>query len=483
MGAAAFAPAVSLPASIPRADPFEAFDADPLAFLAEARRAHGDVVALVEDRPVFSRAERCAGAIAVFGADNQRAVLSSMETFGMPVSVGERYRFPPPLANLNTGLFSMRGEKHRARQQLLVSLLHAWVLDDHHAALRAGCRAFLAGLRPGRPFHLLDEMRRFSLHVSSRLVFGSSPRGAVALGTQIQAYFQGRRAYATFRGAGGDEARAELLALGTAIDGAIRDRLARCLRHGGPPRSLLARLAAQSAAHGLSEDELVAHGNILFTSGSEPVAVALTWTLLVLSQLPSIRRALRRELAGAKTGGRTPGAAALRALPLLDAVVRESLRLLPPNAIMVRLTAAPATLTGHALPAGCEVLLCPFVSHRDPDRFPDPRSFSPGRWAQAKPTAFEYLPFGAGARYCVGQKLAADTLRLGLAVLLGRYDVVLDGDQDVDWIMNVNLMPANDPVMVLRAPAAGAIARGGRLGGPVAGLLDLPAAPSHPQRP
>ena len=136
----------------------------------------------------------------------------------------------------------------------------------------------------------------------------------------------------------------------------------------------------------LSEDELVAHANVLFMSSSEPIAVALTWTFLILSQLPELRRALRRELDHMSPDGDVPHASRLAQLPLLDAVVSETLRLLPPNALMVRLTTRPARLHELQLPERCEVVVCPFLAHRDPERFARPDTFLPSRWSNTKPS-------------------------------------------------------------------------------------------------
>ncbi len=457
---------MSLPGSLPRAGPVSKFRGDPLAYLLAARREHGDVVAAAEGQALLSGARRCEGAVAAFGPEHTRAVLTDAETFGMPVSVSERYAFPPALANLNSGLFSMRGEKHKQRQQLLSSLLGAGVVDEYREQIGAGCDAFLESWAPGKTISLLSEMRRFALHVSGRLIFGSGPEEGP--GAPIQRYFQLRRAYSARRGAGGQTARTELFAAGARVDEALREALGRYRRE-PEPRCLLARLARGAREADLSEDELVAHGNILFMSSSEPVAVALTWTVLVLSQLPELRRRLRQELAGLQG---TPGAAELRRLPLVDAVVRESLRVLPPNAIMVRLTTRETQLGGHALPAGCEVLLSPFVSHRDPERFPEPDAFLPRRCEGFRPTGFEYLPFGSGARYCVGRVVAQDTLRVAVATFLSRFDVALAHDQAIDWEVNVNLTPG-EPVMELSVPAAGEVSGSAHAGGSFRRLLDI----------
>jgi cytochrome P450 len=142
---------------------------------------------------------------------------------------------------------------------------------------------------------------------------------------------------------------------------------------------------------------------------------------------------------------------------------------------MVRITTRPAMLGGIELPEGCEIVLSPFVAHRDPARFASPEEFRPLRWRELRPSPFEYFPFGAGGHACVGRGLALQLMREVLASLITRHDLVLDGNQSIDWRLHIMFMPANDPVMAVHAP--GAAAAGGVLGGPVAELLQF--GPMH----
>lgn len=468
----------ALPASIPRATEISELRDDPLGFLARSRSRLGDVVLISDAGPIFSRAPDCVGAVAVFGAKHNRAVLSDIDVFGMPVSVARRHPLPDKLVNLNFGLFSMRGEQHAQHQRLLARVLNARSIEEHHPSVAAGLEAFAQYWRPGEEIGLLGEMRRLALLVSSRLLFGDEDEEGLVLGSLVQEYFQLRREYASPSGGGCQPAEAELIALGAELDSGLRRHI-RAHRRGAPASvgGILAKLTHLPLEPGrsLSEDELVAHGNVLFMSASEPIAVALTWTLLILSQLPGLRGALRRELAAASLEGDIPHVSQLSQLTLLDSVVSESLRLLPPDALMVRLTTEPVSLEDLQLPARCELVLCPFLAHRDPTRFPRPNEFVPGRWNGVKPSPFEYFPFGSGGRYCMGRHLAAYMIKTAIAFLLRRYDLVLSKDQEIDWRIHVNLMPSAEPMMRIRAAQQTMAENGGRLRGPVADLIGLDA--------
>ena len=225
----------------------------------------------------------------------------------------------------------------------------------------------------------------------------------------------------------------------------------------------------------LTEDEVVGHSNVLFVSSTEPMAVALTWILLILSQLPELRHELRHELAAVLKSSPLPTPGMLGQLALLDRVINESLRLLPPNAFMVRITTRPTSLNGVCLPQGCEVVLCPFLAHRDSERFQRPDEFLPDRWKESPPSPYDFFPFGAGGHSCVGKNLATHVLKTVLAFLLLRYDLALAGDQDVDWQVHIMFMPRCDPAVAIHPLTGTTPRRGGKLGGPVGLLLNLNA--------
>ena len=137
-----------------------------------------------------------------------------------------------------------------------------------------------------------------------------------------------RRSYLTSR----DEIeskrlRNELINTGEKIDLAlriwirqIRDDPAMC------PRCLLADLCLLENDNGflLSEDELVAHGHVFYLAGSEPVAVSLTWTLILLSQHPEIRKQIVQEVACLQVRSSRLDTRQIASIDLLGWVVKES---------------------------------------------------------------------------------------------------------------------------------------------------------------
>jgi cytochrome P450 len=464
-----------LAASIPRFVDEAQFRADPLSFLRALQQTVGDVAVVSGDGSLFSRAHNCSGTIAVFGAKCLREVLTDPSVFGMPISGGDRFSLPPKLVRLNAGLASMVGVQHRTRQRLFTRLMEPTAVRTCAESITRGWESFQKDLRIGEDVPLFSEMRRLTRTISQRTIFGDE---SSELGQLIQSYFDLRRAFTATRGRGEVDCRRQLVRAGTHLHALLESRLesirGASLRESNAPTCLFARLSKLQLGSGdcLPDDELLAHGNVLFMSSSEPVAAALTWTLLLLSQFPHLRNAVRSELKKEFHGGTVPNYFDSKNLPLLNGILKESLRLLPPNAIMVRLTTRRARILGHELPPQTEILLSSFVAHRDLRDYEEPDAFDPVRWQKLNPSPYAYFPFSVGARYCPGAELARFTIASVLAQIFLHYDVVLATDQAVDWKMDITMMPASDPLARFYPLSSfGSALTGGLLLGPVADLL------------
>ncbi|RAL26357.1 cytochrome P450 [Thermoflavimicrobium daqui] len=170
----------------------------------------------------------------------------------------------------------------------------------------------------------------------------------------------------------------------------------------------------------LSDEELIGHTFSLFVAGHETTANALTWIIFLLSQHPNIHQKLLAEL-NDKLHGNPPTVEQLSQLSLLEGVVKESLRLLPPASIGIRIATAPCTLGGYQLPKGSNIYYSQFVTHRLPELYDEPNCFKPERWATIKRSPYEYLPFSAGQHMCIGWSFAIQEIKVVLAILLQKY--------------------------------------------------------------
>ena len=199
-------------------------------------------------------------------------------------------------------------------------------------------------------------------------------------------------------------------------------------RHASSGRRCLLGILLDSDATGQSgwlRDEVAT----MLMSGLEPLADGLTWTLYLLARHPDILQQLREEIDAILPPDGQVGASDLPQLRLVDAVVKEALRLYPPAWLTGRIALRSATLGGFKVPAGTTLLVSAWVSHRDARHFPEPETFRPARWlddhqAQKAPT-LAYLPFGSGARKCIGEYLARTQMVTVVASLCRRMDLQL----------------------------------------------------------
>jgi cytochrome P450 len=112
--------------------------------------------------------------------------------------------------------------------------------------------------------------------------------------------------------------------------------------------------------------------------------------------------------------------------PFLDAVLSETLRLYPAAPAGLRLATRTLFYKGFLIPEGSLVAYSIYATHRQEDVYPNATQFNPERWLEEKakhPNTFDYLPFGYGARYCIGARLATMLIKLHLTHLLKHYEV------------------------------------------------------------
>jgi cytochrome P450 len=180
-----------------------------------------------------------------------------------------------------------------------------------------------------------------------------------------------------------------------------------------------------------------------FIAGHATIASALTWTWYLLSTHPESWRRLRAEV-DEVLGGRPPGAADLPRLRYAGMVVQEAMRLYPPIYLLLRRALADDEVGGYRIPAGADIALCPYVTHRHPGFWDNPEGFDPERFApelagRRHRTAF--FPFSGGPRRCIGEGFAQLQLPLVVAMVSQRYRLSLLPARPAEVGVAVTLRP------------------------------------------
>ena len=210
--------------------------------------------------------------------------------------------------------------------------------------------------------------------------------------------------------------------------------------------SMLLMAQDEDGSGGMSDTQVRDEALTLFLAGHETTAVALTWTLYLLSQNPEIEAQLVSEL-DRVLNGRLPTFDDIPNLKYVEQVFAEGLRLYPPAWAIGRMTCEPYTMPGPhnwELEPGVILIMSPYVTQRDARYFPDPDRFDPGRWlperADQRPK-FSFFPFGGGTRVCIGERFAWMEGVLLLSVILQRWKLSLSPEQVVEKKALLTLRP------------------------------------------
>lgn len=146
----------------------------------------------------------------------------------------------------------------------------------------------------------------------------------------------------------------------------------------------------------------------LLLAGHETTANTLAWTWISLLRNPAVYSRWQRQL------HTEPESASV----LTSNIAREGLRLYPASWIIGRVATIDGDFAGVSVPAGCTVSISPFVTHRHPQFWgPDPEAFDPDRHNRPPDHRYAWLPFGAGARMCLGSTYAMREMEICLSIL------------------------------------------------------------------
>jgi cytochrome P450 len=111
-------------------------------------------------------------------------------------------------------------------------------------------------------------------------------------------------------------------------------------------------------------------------------------------------------------------------------------------------------MDGHSLPKGTWIVMSPYINHRLPEVYPEPYCFKPERWLSEYHSAYEFMPFSAGPRYCIGTSLAMMQLKIAFSILLQRYSFTLKPGTKVNYGGLNSIRPKNGLPMIVDHPRA-----------------------------
>ena len=178
-----------------------------------------------------------------------------------------------------------------------------------------------------------------------------------------------------------------------------------------------------------SADEITGMFISLMFAGHHTSSGTSAWTLIELMRHPDIYAQVTAELDDLYADGQEVSFHALRQIPKLENVIKETLRLHPPLIILMRVAQGEFEVQGYPIHKGDFVAASPAVSNRIPEDFPDPDTFDPDRYNKPREEdvlhRWTWIPFGAGRHRCVGAAFGTMQIKAIFSVLLREYEFEL----------------------------------------------------------
>jgi unspecific monooxygenase len=230
----------------------------------------------------------------------------------------------------------------------------------------------------------------------------------------------------------------------------MAERRAAGKNDGAPPRDLFDLMGdARDPETGLAftDEQLGDEVATMILAGHETTATALFWALYLLALDPETQQRVAAEARALPADG----APDLDRLKFTRAVIDETMRLYPPAFLIARAATAADTIAGRPVKRGDVMLIAPWLLHRHRKLWRDPDAFLPERFMAPAPPPdrFAYMPFGVGARVCIGAHFALVEATLALAKLIGAFQVGMLDKAPVMPVAIVTTQPDRSPMFVI----------------------------------
>ena len=173
----------------------------------------------------------------------------------------------------------------------------------------------------------------------------------------------------------------------------------------------------------MTDEELRDELMTLLVAGHETTATAISWAFYWIHKLPAVREKLLVEL---DSLGENPDSNTIFKLPYLTAVCNETLRIHPVGMLTFpRKVKTPISVCGYQLEPGTIIMGSIYLTHQREDIYPQPEQFNPERFLERQFSPYEFLPFGGGARRCIGLAFAQMEMKLVLAKVMKTWSMKL----------------------------------------------------------
>jgi cytochrome P450 len=352
-------------------------------------------------------------------------------------------------------LLLLDGAEHMRQRKMMMPAFHGERMHAYGKIMLEATHDSVDAWPEGRPFPVHRPMQQITLQIILRTVFGvaEGPRLRALADALTRALDLAGWPMHLFGFMQKDLGRLSpwgrfVRHMGRSRD-ILREEIREANRAGTKGRAdVLAMMvdAKDEAGKSLTEDELVDELGTLLVAGHETTATSLAWAMRwILADRPLLGRLID------EIGGASGDPLRLSKLELLDATVKEALRVQPVIPMVGRVLMEPATFGPLSLPAGVMVAPSIYLVHHRKALYPDASRFKPERFLGWKPAPWEFLPFGGGLRRCIGATFAIYEMKMVLAAVLPRVSLHLASDRITTQRRGITLTPSDGlPILVTR---------------------------------
>ncbi|NER50870.1 MAG: cytochrome P450 [Symploca sp. SIO1A3] len=406
------------------------FITDPVGYLETRTKKYGDICPI-------SIGSSYKNILCISNPSVLQTIFSNPQKFPAPGEFNDILRF----VGGNNSLFLIDGSKHSNQRKLLYPPFHGDRMHNYGQLICQITKKVTNEWTVGTPFSIWDSMKKITMRVILEVVFGlhegerytqiEEQLSALlnALNNPLIASFMFFPFLAKDYGSWspGGKWKFQQQQIDDLLDAEISDRRA---EGESDQTDILTLLLSARYENGerMSNEELRDQLVTLMVGAYNNITISLTWAFYWIHYLPEVKQKLLKEL---DIIGENPDPMTLFKLPYLTAVYQETLRIYPPTMFtLMRHIQEPVEIAGKKLEAG-KAFGCIYLLHQREDLYPEPKQFKPERFLERQFSLYEYMPFGAGIRRCIGDALTEFEIKLVLAIILKSYQLELADSRPV----------------------------------------------------
>ena len=351
---------------------------------------------------------------------------------------------------VGNGLLTSEGEEWKRQRRLSSPAFHRERVAAYASTMAGYTKRLMSNWQSGDALDIHREMMRLTLEIVVRCLFSADVSNDVDhVGAILSQMVRPFASQATLKWILNNRLPTpyhfRFHRLAEKIDRVVYRIIAERRASGKDEGDLLSTLLTARDEDGsqMTDRQLRDEVMTLFLAGHETTALTLAWTWYLLGTSPEVEAKFHAELDNV-LGDRDVTFADLPRLKYTEQIAKESMRMYPPAYGLGREAINDCEIGGYRVPAGTQVFMFQWSTHRDARFYDQPATFNPERWTEefeARLPKYAYFPFGGGPRACIGASFAMMEIILVLATIGQKFRLELVPDHPVEIYPAMSLRP------------------------------------------